>query len=119
MLACLFSVRLLRQQGFEEYAAQTARQYREEAENCSLQTLFTADLWKMSCYPPGFYGRAFVTGAALKAAAGWPSLCRLARFRVERGAPDVSRWLHSLPEDAKKEAGDALEVKVPEAPAAE
>jgi hypothetical protein len=117
MLACLFSVRLLRQQGFEEYAAQTAREYRQEAENCLPETLFTADLWKMSCYPPGFYGRAYMTGAAMKAVVGWPTLCRLARSPLERGAPDVIRWLASLPDDARREAESVLEVKVPEAPA--
>ncbi len=117
MLACLFSVRLLRQQGFEEYAAQTAREYREESKVCSLQTFLSADLWKMSCYPSGFYGRSYVTGSALKSVIGWPALCRLARFRVERGAPDVYRWLDSLPEDARREAGRVLEGKAPETPA--
>jgi hypothetical protein len=118
MLACLFSVRLLRQQGFEEYAAQTAQTYRREAEDCSLHLLLTADLWKSSCYPAGFYGRAYVTGAALKAVVGWPSLRRLARFCVERGTPDVSRWLDSLPGDTKRAARCVLEGRAPEAPAA-
>ncbi|MES2460001.1 MAG: hypothetical protein V4671_05405 [Armatimonadota bacterium] len=117
MLACLFSVRLLRHQGFEEYAAQTADAYRLEAAECSLQTLLTTDLWRSSCYPPGFYGRAYLMGSALKSAVGWSALCRLARFRVERGAPDVHRWLDSLPEAVKTAADGVLGGTAPEAAA--
>lgn len=101
MLACLFSVRLLRQQGFEEYAAQTSREYRDEAEECPLEMVLGADLWKLSSYPVGLYGRVYVTGCALKSAVGWAALCRLARFRVKQGAPDFGSWLSSLPEDKK------------------
>jgi hypothetical protein len=111
MLACLFSVRLLRNQGFEEYAAQTAQAYQREAESCSLETLLNTDLWKLSNYPPGFYGRGYVTGAALKAVVGWPALCRLARFRVQQGTPDVAGWLESLPDAAKQAADHILETK--------
>lgn len=118
MLACLFSVRLLRLQGFEAYAAQTTEAYCREAEICPVQTLFTADLWRSSCYPPGFYGRAYVMGAALKAAVGWAALCRLARFRGSQGVPDVTGWLDSLPEDTKIKAKRVLEGKVPETSAA-
>lgn len=118
MLACLFSVRLLRLQGFEPYALQTALEYRQEAEICPLQTLLTTDLWKSSHYPPGFYGRAYATGSALKSVVGWPALCRLPRFQVERGAPDVSRWLDSLPEGTRREANAILVANVPGMPAA-
>ena len=111
MLACLFSVRLLRQQGFEEYAAQTAREYENEAAHCSPETFFGADLWKLSPYPPGFYGRAYVTGAALKSVVGWPALCRLARFRVQQNGPDVNGWLAVLPGDKKSKAACILNVQ--------
>ncbi len=102
MLACLFSVRLLRQQGFEDYAAQCAREYQKEAESCPPATLFTTDLWMLSAYPPGFYGRAYAMGAELKSTVGWHALCHLARFRAERGAPDVPGWIDSLPEHQKE-----------------
>ena len=115
MLACLFSVRLLRQQGFEDYAAQCEREYQKEAEICPSVTLFTTDLWKLSVYPPGFYGRAYETGAELKSIVGWHVLCRLARFRAVRGVPDVSGWIDSLPETQKESVrcllrGDAESV---------
>ena len=98
MLACLFSVRLLRRQGFEDYAAQCVEEYQKEAEICPPATLFTTDLWRLAAYPPGFYGRAYETGTHLKSIVGWHALCRLARFRAERGAPDVSGWIDSLPD---------------------
>lgn len=107
MLACLFSVRLLRRQGFTEYAAQMACQYRAEAEGFPLHGLCAADLWTMAVYPEGFYGRAYVTGCALEAAAGWPALCRLARA-PGGAAPNIAAWLAGLPAERREAARDAL-----------
>ncbi|MBC8137983.1 MAG: hypothetical protein H8F28_19050 [Fibrella sp.] len=97
MLACLFSVRLLRKSGLAEYAEQITAQYHAEAENCALSTLLRADPWREAAYPPGYYGRAFVTGMRLKNAVGYPALCRLARTQTFAGVPNVAAWLVSLP----------------------
>jgi hypothetical protein len=96
MLACLFSVRLLRRSGFAEYADQVTAQYHAEAEDCPLSTLLAADPWRDAAYPPGYYGRAFVTGVALKVAVGYVALCRLARTGDHAGTPDVAAWLKTL-----------------------
>lgn len=96
MLACLFSVRLLRRNGLAEYADQIAAQYVAEAEQCPLSTLLHADPWRDAAYPAGYYGRAFVTGMALQTAVGYPPLCRLARVRSHAPIPDVAGWKESL-----------------------
>lgn len=96
MLACLFSVRLLRRSGFAEYANQITAQYVAEAEACPLSLLLAADPWREAEYPAGYYGRAFVIGTALKGAAGYGTLCRLARTLDPGGVPDVAAWLRSL-----------------------
>ncbi|MBC7807358.1 MAG: hypothetical protein H7145_14560 [Akkermansiaceae bacterium] len=97
MLACLFSVRLLKRSGLADYAEQITAQYDIEAENCPLSTLLRADPWREAAYPPGYYGRAFVTGVALKNVVGYPALCRLARTHGPAGMPDVAAWLAPLP----------------------
>ena len=97
MLACLFSVRLLKRSGFAEYAERITAQYDGEARECPLATLLRSDPWRDAAYPPGYYGRAFATGAALKRVVGYAALCRLARTQDHGGNPDVRAWLESLP----------------------
>lgn len=96
MLACLFSVRLLKRSGLAEYAEQIAGQYEVEAENCPLSVLLDADPWREAAYPAGYYGRAFVTGLSLKTIVGYSALCRLARTQNHAGMPDFRVWLESL-----------------------
>jgi hypothetical protein len=96
MLACLFSVRLLKRSGLTEYAEQITAQYVAEAEQCPMSTLLNADPWRDAAYPAGYYGRAFVTGLALQGAVGYAALCRLARARSRAGEPDVAVWSESL-----------------------
>ncbi len=96
MLACLFSVRLLRQSGLGDYAGRVARQYAREAESYPLASLLCTDPWSDATYPPGYYGRAFVTGVALRDAAGYSALCRLARTLDRVGVPDALAWRESL-----------------------
>jgi len=108
MFACLVSVRQLQRNGFGEYTARAEQQYAVEAESCSLSRLLGADPWAEAVYPPGYYGRAFVTGMALKEIVGWSALCRLAHTRSEAtGVPDVSRWISSL-KDAERGAVKSL-----------
>jgi hypothetical protein len=109
MLACLVSVRLLRRNGFDEYAEQTAREYRQQAEALPLSGLLRADLWAgEATYPPGFYGRAYVTGHTLLEAVGWGALTRLARRLGRDGAPDVDAWLSSLPAGQVRAAAEEI-----------
>ena len=96
MLACLFSVRLLRRSGLSDYAERIVAAYRHEAALCAPETLFAAAPWSDAAYPAGYYGRAYVTGVALEAAAGYPALCRLARTLTPAGVPDIAGWLDSL-----------------------
>jgi hypothetical protein len=109
MLACLLSVRLLRQNGFTEYADRMERQYAQQADLLSVAAMRGADL-SASPYPPGLYGRAFVTGQRLETAVGWPALCRLARTLDRAGGPDLPRWLGRLPADARSAIGEILTV---------
>lgn len=97
MLACVFAVRLLRRTGFGDYATRIAAQYAAEAEACPLASLLHTDPWSDAAYPPGYYGRAFMTGLTLQSVAGYAALCRLARTVNRAGAPDVARWRDSLP----------------------
>ncbi|MBC8102851.1 MAG: hypothetical protein H7Z41_09715 [Cytophagales bacterium] len=104
MLACLFSVRLLRQQGFEAYADQMSGQYRSEAQACPPGDFFAADLWTLTAYPEGYYGLAYTLGRALKTIVGWPALCRLTRSCGEPGSPpNVKGWLAALPSRERAE----------------
>lgn len=111
MLACLVSVRLLRRlggAGAEEYAAATDARYRAEADGLPLSELLAVDPFASADYPPGYYGRAYVTGLDLIDAAGWPALCRLARRLNRASEPDVAGWLSSLPTEAEGAARAAL-----------
>jgi len=47
-------------------------------------------------YPPGLYGRAWVTGCELAAAIGWERLKGLAQSLDEHGRPDVGGWVDGL-----------------------
>jgi len=110
LLACLFSVRMLRRQGFDAYAAQTAREYQHEAQALPLAAFLTADLWSLSTYPDGYYGRAYTTGLRLEEAVGWRSLRSLARAPLgPNGEPDISVWLATLSLPARQQVDALLE----------
>ena len=114
MLACLVSVRMLRQFGAAEYAERVARDYREQAARFSTDALLASDLWRSedggsnTGPPTGLYGRAFVTGEALLETAGWPALCRLARTARRDGSPDVGRWMETLETGARRASAGIL-----------
>lgn len=94
MLACLFSVRLLRLCGFAEYAARTEAYFAEEGGALTQARFVGAD--PCASHDTAYYGRAFLTGRALQGAAGYAALCRLARTISPAGQPDVNGWLASL-----------------------
>lgn len=75
MMACVFSVRLLRASGYDNYATQMDTLYYLQAEQLSLEGMLTADV-TVPPYPPGLYGRAYATGIALTNRIGWEALCR-------------------------------------------
>jgi hypothetical protein len=119
MLACLVSVRLLREHGLNDYAGQTERQWLAEAPRLSPVALRAVDLWATPAYPPGFYGRAYATAAALEAAVGWEHLRPLARFGLRDfragaaagggEAPDVAAWRARLPAPLRTRADAVLQ----------
>lgn len=111
MFACLVSLRLLRGCGLADYADDREAEWRAEAQAFSFVDLCGLDLWSAGPdYPPGFYGRAFVTGERLLAAVGWRRLCLLARS-LNRGdaTPDLDAWLARLPADVRASAQTVLD----------
>lgn len=103
MLACRVSIRLLRENGLEEYADQTEYEYRQQAESLPLEALIENDPWASGGqYPDGYYGRAYITGLALEEIMGWEALTRLAYF-TSRGGRDsgMNGWLSSLPRETR------------------
>ena len=102
MFACLVSVRLLRRFGLSDYAEKREREWQTEAALLPVAALRDTNLWAGAPYPPGLYGRAYVTGARLVEAVGWRRLCALARARPPSGGtPDVNAWLAALPDEAR------------------
>jgi hypothetical protein len=120
MFACLVSLRLLRGHGLSEYADRMARHWGSEATKCSLSEMLCTDLWTTDAYPPGFYGRAYTTGAALTAAVGWQRLCWLAGSFSgrERRAPDLERWRARLPAPLRARVAATLDLPAQQEPAA-
>lgn len=98
MMACVFSVRLLRASGFADYAAQMDASYHAQAELLPLADLLTADV-AFAPYPAGLYGRAYVTGDALLSLVGWAALADLVALNAAGRSrlPDFARWQSALP----------------------
>lgn len=102
MLACWFSVRLLRCAGYAEYAVVMEQAYQAQAADCNLATLCTFAAWETAVLPPGYYGRSFVAGQMLEDAVGRMALCRLARTHSSFGTePDMALWVQSLNESER------------------
>ena len=108
MLACMVSVRLLHRHGLPEYARIIEQNWLRDADKLSLAAMQATDLWATSCYPPGFYGRAYAVGVALTEAVGWDRLRPLARRFCPYGAPDVDGWLAGLPPAVRARARAVL-----------
>lgn len=116
MLACVFSVRVLQARGLSDYARTTKEQFARHAHDFSIAQMQTAPLSDAASYPPGLYGRAYLTGQELVGAVGWPALCKLARWGIDDGdeanvpVPDVQGWLHGLPDAKKQRACEILGI---------
>ena len=119
MLACVFSVRVLETHGLLDYVRVTKEYFARDAAQLTVAQMQAAPLGDGSLYPPGLYGRAYMTGQALCDVVGWLPLCRLARFGDDfrTGAsqekvpvPDVEGWLHSLPLAEKQRAREILGI---------
>lgn len=115
MLACVFSMRVLQARGLTDYARAIEEHFARQATDLSVAQMQAAPLFGGNTYPPGLYGRAYLTGQALTEALGWPALCKLARWGVADTAagasvPDVTGWLHSLPDKQKQRAREILGI---------
>ena len=113
MLACAFSVRVLETCGFGDYARSVCDYFNKQSAALSVLDMQTALLFAgVSAYPPGFYGRAFVTGQALNKIVGWPALCRLSRFNLTptNPVPDVVGWSAAFSPEQKREINTLLGI---------
>lgn len=111
MLACLVSVRLLRDCGYADYAKQMERQYLNDAAQMTFAQMTRADPWAEAAYPAGFYARAYAIGLDLLEITGWKSLCRLARCLSPARRPDLEAWLARLSPSTAHAARRALLVE--------
>ena len=111
MLACLVSVRLLRRSGADAYADQIEREYEAQAAQLSFDAFQNRDL-SAPPYPPGLYGRAYITGRSLLEVVGWSALCRLARALDATGNPDLRCWQKNLAPGVATAANFALSETV-------
>jgi hypothetical protein len=94
-LAVETAVACVAELGDGEYARTVAAALRAEAELLPVGAMLTARL-DLGSYPPGLYGRAWVTCRELIGAVGWERLKPLASSFDDRGRPDVAAWLRSL-----------------------
>jgi hypothetical protein len=109
MLACLFTLSLLREHGLGGYADRVEHDWRRDAVRMPPETLAALDLWAAAGpYPPGLYGRAFVVGDAFRRAVGWDALRPLARSLGPNGQPDVAAWLGTLAPSEREHARSIL-----------
>lgn len=77
-----------------EYVRRETERLAEEAELLPVATMLVTPF--RDVYPPGLYGRAWVTGRELAAAIGWERLKGLAQSFDEHGRPDVGGWVAGL-----------------------
>ena len=95
MLATHFSLIFLDRIGQGEHAESNRLLLSQEADMCSLEQMSAMGA---PPYPDGLYGRSYLVGEALIAAAGWDLLKPLAVARNAGGKPSVQAWLQSLPQ---------------------
>jgi hypothetical protein len=98
------AVRAMAAIGELDYARREIERLRGDAGSMSLDTMLVHEL--AVPYPPGLYGRAWVTGRELTSAVGWVRMKQLACCFDAAGKPDVLGWTQSLPtgEQAKVQA---------------
>jgi hypothetical protein len=93
-LAVETAVRAMEELGGNAYVERIAASPTEEAGLLTVGAMLTTRL-DLGWYPPGLYGRAWVTARELIAAAGWERVKPLARSFG--GRPDVAAWVASFP----------------------
>lgn len=101
LFAVEMAVRAMEEIGEHGYAKAEMDRLSEDANLLSVDGMLTTPL--DGVYPPGLYGRAWVTGRHLIDAVGWERLKLLAGSFDENGKPDAIVWLRSLaPQDRTK-----------------
>lgn len=94
LLAVETAVRAMGELGEHAYVETLERSLAAQAERLPLAAMLTTPFGDE--YPDGLYGRAWLTGRRLEAAAGWEELKPLAASFGEDGRPDVAAWVQSL-----------------------
>jgi hypothetical protein len=106
LFAVELAVRAMDELGQLDYAARTVDSLTAQAELLPLQDMLGTPL--APPYPPGLYGRAWVTGRLLDEAVGWERLKPLASSFDLAAQPDVVGWVRSLPRGDREKAGAVL-----------
>jgi hypothetical protein len=98
-------VRAMAAIGELDYAGREIERLRKDADSMPLEVMLVTAL--AVPYPPGLYGRAWVTGRELTAAVGWVRMRQLADSFDGGGKPDVVGWMRALP-DAERARVEAV-----------
>jgi hypothetical protein len=105
VLAVHFSLRYLREIGFEDHAVINEVSLRRQSYICPRSEVMSPD-------GPGSrddrYGAFFSIGQSLIEVVGWEGLVALNRFRDPDGRPEPDRWVASLSDETRLEIGQAL-----------
>jgi hypothetical protein len=80
--------------GEHDYARRETKRLTSEAARLPLSTMLVTPFREV--YPPGLYGRAWVTGRELIGAVGWKRVKPLAQSFDHHGKPDVADWVAAL-----------------------
>jgi hypothetical protein len=94
------AVRAMASIGELDDARRQMRRLREQADAMSLDAMLVTPLTVP--YPPGLFGRAWLTGRELTSAVGWVSMKSLADCFGGDGKPDFAGWLHGFPDEPRR-----------------
>ena len=100
MLAVEMALRAMDEVGERDYVQRSIDQLVEEAELLSVGGMLVTP-FAAGGYPPGLYGRAFVTGRELTDAVGWERVKLIADSFDGAGKVDVAAWVRSTPDDGR------------------
>jgi len=109
MLAVLFSLAFLERINQHRHADLNRSCLIEESARCPPEQMLAMDRVP---YPDGMYGRAYVVGAALVDAVGWPAVTRLALARDASQQANIESWLDSLTPRQRTSARLTLEAEI-------
>jgi len=94
LLAVETAVRAMEAIGEHDYARRETERLASEAARLPLSTMLVTPFGEV--YPPGLYGRAWVTGRELIGAVGWERVKPLAHSFDDHGNPDIAGWVAAL-----------------------